>query len=211
MKASLCLALCLLGGAAAFQLRPPALRGTLSFAVSPVRHVAPLAAEPVVPSQDYRLGASLLLLGPAILFAPWAFGGFFTLLGLLIVVQTLRIRFVFDDDSFEVKSVEPDQFFSPSADLGTTGDNFAVGGENRWRYDSFVNWDFFPSKDLPVLVYFKETQTPSDKWDVGPGQWANSPEALAKGAVAGQVHFFPCIASAAELSEQFVSRGCAKL
>ena len=23
-------------------------------------------------------------------------------------------------------------------------------------YASFVNWDFFPSKDLPILVYFKE-------------------------------------------------------
>jgi hypothetical protein len=112
---------------------------------------------------------------------------------------------------------------------------------HRWRYDSFVNWDFFPSEALPVcglpsgwlrklgmlsvwslctpvsqitvsyewlctmapsscfslacprsawlfvqetypsrsydlptpyfqvLVYFKETQTPADKWDVGPG------------------------------------------
>jgi len=28
------------------------------------------------------------------------------------------------------------------------------------RYDSFVNWDFFPSIQLPILVYFKETQTP---------------------------------------------------
>ena len=28
------------------------------------------------------------------------------------------------------------------------------------RYDSFVNWDFFPSVQLPILVYFKETQTP---------------------------------------------------
>ena len=28
------------------------------------------------------------------------------------------------------------------------------------RYDSFVNWDFFPSVQLPILVYFKETDTP---------------------------------------------------
>lgn len=28
------------------------------------------------------------------------------------------------------------------------------------RYDTFVNWDFFPSIDLPILIYFKETQTP---------------------------------------------------
>ena len=62
-----------------------------------------------------------------------------------------------------------------------------MGGANRWKYDSFVNWEFFPSVDLPVLVYFKETQTPQDQWDVGPGQWANGEDALAKGAVKGQV------------------------
>lgn len=95
--------------------------------------------------------------------------------------------------------------------LGKTGENFAVGGENRWAYSSFVNYDFFPSVDLPVLVYFKETQTPQDKWEVGPGRWANNAEALAKGAVAGQVHFFPCIASAATLKKEFEARGCAKL
>jgi hypothetical protein len=33
-----------------------------------------------------------------------------------------------------------------------------LGTENKWRYDSFVNWDFFPSIHLPILVYFKETQ-----------------------------------------------------
>mmetsp|Transcript_40840 Transcript_40840/g.101512 ORF Transcript_40840/g.101512 Transcript_40840/m.101512 type:complete len:116 (+) Transcript_40840:445-792(+) len=88
---------------------------------------------------------------------------------------------------------------------------FAVGGENKWKYKSFVNWKFFPSEDLPILVYFKETQTPSDKWDVGPGKWANSEKAIANGAVAGQVHFFPCISSAEFLKEQFISRGCAKL
>ena len=62
-----------------------------------------------------------------------------------------------------------------------------MGGANRWKYDSFVNWEFFPSVDLPILVYFKETQTPQDQWDVGPGQWANGADALAKGAVKGQV------------------------
>ena len=57
----------------------------------------------------------------------------------------------------------------------------------------------------------KFSQTPEDKWDVGPGQWANGADALAKGAVKGQVHFFPCIANAETLKEQFVARGCAKL
>ena len=64
---------------------------------------------------------------------------------------------------------------------------------------------------LTIAVYFKETQTPQDKWDVGPGTLANSADALAAGAVKGQVHFFPCIGSASELREQFAARGCAKL
>jgi hypothetical protein len=38
--------------------------------------------------------------------------------------------------------------------------NYVLGTDNTWKYDSFVNWDFFPSVDLPILVYFKETQTP---------------------------------------------------
>ena len=45
-----------------------------------------------------------------------------------------------------------------------------------------------------MLVYFKETQTPQDKWDVGPGKWANSEEAKAKGAVPGQAPRRPSLA-----------------
>ena len=57
----------------------------------------------------------------------------------------------------------------------------------RGRYDTFVNWEFFPSVDVPILVYFKETQTPEESWGVGPGEWANNDAAIAKGAVQGQV------------------------
>lgn len=140
-----------------------------------------------------------------------AVGGFSVLLSVLFLVQSLRIRFVFDEDSFEVKSKPFDALFEDDSGLGTTGENFAVGGDNRWRYDSFVNYDFFPSQSIPILVYFKETATPEEKWDVGPGQWANSADALAKGAAKGQVHFFPCIANADTLLKEFQARGCAKL
>ena len=71
--------------------------------------------------------------------------------------------------------------------------------------------DFFPSEVFPILVYFKETQTPEDQWNVGPGEQANSPEALAKGAKRGQVHFFPAIARVDRLKAEFASHGCAKL
>ena len=41
---------------------------------------------------------------------------------------------------------------------------------------------YSPSRSFPILVYFKETQTPEENWNVGPGEQANSEEALAKGA-----------------------------
>jgi len=172
---------------------------------------APPSLKTVVAPEDFRLALALTAVGVLIISAPLVPGGFFTILGLFLLFQTLRIRFVFDDDAFEVKTKELDQIFSADSELIKTGDNFAVGGDNRWAYSSVVNWEFFPSEDLPILVYFKETQTPQDKWDVGPGKWANSEEAMAKGAKKGQVHFFPCIASASALKEQFESRGCAKL
>lgn len=188
------------------------------FSVCPARSAFParrgsvvVASESVVVGEDYKLALSLIALGALILFVPALPGGFLALLGAFLIAQTLRIRFVFDDEALEVKTKEFDELFSGDASLVKTGDNFAVGGDNRWKYDAFVNWEFFPSEALPILVYFKETQTPAEKWDVGPGKWANSDDALARGAAKGQVHFFPCIASAATLKEQFVSRGCAKL
>ena len=160
--------------------------------------------------EDYRLAAALAGIGLVIIVAPALIGAPLLILGTFLLFQTLRIRFVFDDDAFEVQTKPLDDLFG-SSELTNTGENFAVGGENRWTYDSFVNWEFFPSEDVPVLVYFKETQTPQDKWDVGPGQWANGAEALAKGAAKGQVHFFPCIAKAQAIKAGFVDNGCAKL
>ena len=121
--------------------------------------------------------------------------------GAFLAFQTTNLRFTFDDSAFSlVKS-----------DLSTTGENVVVGGENRWAYKSFVNYDVFPNKDYPVLVYFKETQTPKEFWNVGPGEQANSPEALAKGAVEGQVHFFPAIGNVDMILEGFRKNACAKL
>ena len=114
-----------------------------------------------------------------------------------------------DSDEMERRRAERERHLDGA--LGDTGENFAVGGENRWAYSSFVNWEFFPTQSFPILVYFKETATPQDKWAVGPGQFANSDDALAKGAVQGQVHFFPCIGNADQLRDEFIKNGCAKL
>ena len=189
---------------------------SLGPAVLPSRtHVAPRArkavASNVVVKEDYKLAIGFAAVGATVLAVPWLVGVPSLLLAVLFAVQTLRVRFVFDDEAVEVKAKEFDKLFESDAGLVGSGENFAVGGENRWRYDSIVNYEFIPSESLPILVYFKETQTPQDKWEVGPGKWANSAEALAKGAVKGQVHFFPCIVDKDMIKEQFETRGCGKL
>lgn len=165
---------------------------------------------PVVIDPDYRLAGIFLGLGiflDTLPFIQFTLGPIVTLLGILFLVQTNRIRFCFDETAFELKIGD---------DLAKTGDNVVVGGDNRWDYDSFVNWKFFPSAWLnqpqgPVLAYFKETQTPASSWNEGPGKTANSPEAIANGAVPGQVHFFPVLCNAKQLAAEFERRGCKKL
>lgn len=93
------------------------------------------------------------------------------LLGVFLTFQATRIRFTFDDEAIELTR------------NGQESQNIVVGGQNRWSYDSFINWEFwFPS--FPILVYFKETQT--------------KPE--------GQVHFFPIIFNGKQLYEAMVER-----
>lgn len=46
--------------------------------------------------------------------------------------QTFRIRFQFNDDSFEVVTKPLDDLFS--SDTVATGENFAVGGAKFWPY-----------------------------------------------------------------------------
>ena len=143
---------------------------------------------------------------PGSLFCPptiWGVvqGGLNILFASFLAVQAKRIRFVFDETSFELKNV--DIGASTEEVLKESGENFVVGGANRWDYDKFVNYDFFPSATYPILVYFKETQTPEEKWDEGPGQWDTNG--------GGQVHFFPAIANVKQLKEQFEIRGCGKV
>ncbi len=109
----------------------------------------PIVAKDTVVAADFKLALGFAAAGALILALPVIPGGFCLLFGLFLVVQTLRIRFVFDDEAFEVKTKELDQILSPDAALANTGENFVVGGANRWAYSSFVNWDFFPSEQLP--------------------------------------------------------------
>lgn len=164
----------------------------------------------VVVQPEYKLGIIFLALGALLDTVPYiqlTLGPLVTALGVLFVVQTSRIRFCFDSSAFELRTGDG---------LEQTGENIVVGGENRWAYNSFVNYEFYPEGWIdqpqgPILVYFKETQTPSDKWNEGPGESANSEEAIAKGAVPGQVHFFPALCDCKQLQAEFERRGCAKL
>ena len=128
----------------------------------------------VIPA-DYRLSAAFMLGGLGLATAgqnPFA-GIPITLLGAALAARTKVVRFAFDDEALEVLTVDKD------GDLALSGENFAVGGRNRWKYDTFVNWEFYPSPALPILVYFKENQT--------------KPE--------GQIHFFPVIMDGKQLYE----------
>ena len=119
-------------------------------------------------------------------------GALFAVFGLFIAFQTTTLRFTFDDASFAlVKS-----------DLSSTGENVVVGGENAWKYDTFVNWDFLPSEDFPILVYFRETQTPAASREEVP---------LVVDELDGQVHFFPAISNSQQLKAAFKSHSCAKV
>jgi len=165
--------------------------------------------EPVTIDKDFRLSAIFLgggLLLDNIPYLQLTLGPIVTLLGILFLVQTFRLNFVCDASTFALEESSSEE----------TGENIIVGGENRWTYDSFVNYDFFPAGWIdqpqgPILIYFKETQTPQDKWNEGPGASANSDEALAKGAAKGQVHFFPALCNPQQLRAEWEKQNCSKL
>ncbi|CAI5500076.1 unnamed protein product [Closterium sp. Naga37s-1] len=124
--------------------------------------------DPRIPIVLLGVSGALLLADNKLAAAPIG------LLGALLAFQTTRVRFVFGEEALEVRIGQQ---------LESSGENVFVGGENKWRYDTFVNWEFWwPS--FPVLVYFKETQT--------------RPE--------GQVHFFPIIANGKQLYDVMVER-----
>merc|ERR1712129_450112 len=116
--------------------------------------------EDVVIKEDYKLAGVFGVLGAVLCtLLPYA-GAFILLLGVLFFVQAGRVRFVFNRETFELRTL------GEEGDLQDSGENVVVGGKNQWPYKKFVNYEFFPKglveKGLPpVLVYFKETQTPS--------------------------------------------------
>ena len=116
----------------------------------------------------------------------------FTVIGLFFGYQTASLRLTFDSDSFSVVK----------SDTLVAGTNPVVGGSNSWKYDSIVDYDFLPSQNFPILLYFKETQTPKENW-------VEIPITIDKAE--GQQHFLPSIASVDQLVKSFESHGIKKV
>jgi Protein of unknown function (DUF3119) len=185
---------------------------------TPVKEkVVPKVYETVVIDPDFRVAGAFIALGILLDQIPYIqilLGLPITALGILFLVQTFRLRFVFDEENcLELKTAN-----TSSDKLNDAGENIIVGGRNRWKCDTIVNYDFFPKGWIddnpigPILVYFKETQTDSSTWNEGPGKSANDPTKIAAGtAVAGQVHFFPTVCNAQQIRAEFAKRGCGKV
>jgi hypothetical protein len=127
-------------------------------------------------------------------------GSFHILFAALLWVQTSRVRLVCEKDSFEFYNVKgPGLDFERGAWLEKKPSNYVSGTANRWRYDSIINYGFFPSIEYPVICYFKETETPKKQW----GKWFAAFDSYG----GGQPHFFPGICNVQELKEQLELRG----
>ena len=155
LRAIVCLACA--SSAHAFVAAPPPTRPALT--ASARRAASPRALlEVAPPSFNLALGSIALggvfgvpgspLKNKVTAFVP---GALLALFGLFIAFQTATLRFTFDDKEFSLVK----------ADLSSTGENVVVGGENRWAYDKFVNYDFFPSESFPILVCALSAAAPS--------------------------------------------------
>ncbi len=97
--------------------------------------------EPDVLTPDYKVAAGFFLAGAGLALPPIGNPGAgvpLALIGAFLASRTKVVRFVFDDEAMEVMTVGKD------GELSMERENFAVGGRNRWTYDSFTNWEVRP-------------------------------------------------------------------
>ena len=92
-------------------------------------------AETVVLAPGLRLPLAMLLLGFLLCLVNLAAGGAVTLLGLILLFQSVRLRLVFGPDGLELHN--------GSVVL------------RRFPYKNWRNWSLF-WKPFPVLLYFRE-------------------------------------------------------
>jgi hypothetical protein len=202
----------------------PSLIAALSVRGVPpdIARQAGISTSALVIKEDYRLALAFLLSGSFTMAytqqgAGFLAGFFLTALGLVFGAQTMRVRFVLDKDDFRVMKAPLSASWgaTPGA-IEPAGDNVVVGGTNRWKYKSFVNYGFFPKGFVeaglpPILFYFKETQTPQ-KGARGPGKvLSDASTSLLGEARNGQVHFAPAMCDCRELDAQLKAKGAKRL
>ena len=125
---------------------------------------------------------------------------FHLLFAALLGVQTRRVRCVFEKDAFEFYNIKGNKLdLEKGARLERKPDNYVAGTINRWKYDTIINYGFFPSLDFPVICYFKETETPEWQWN----RWFAAFDSYGR----GQPHFFPGICNARQFKKEMEARG----
>ena len=127
----------------------------------------------------FTLSSIALIFGAQNFFAGIPIG----LVAALLVRQTGKVRFSFDNEALEILVSKKGAKNSDEM-LIKTRENIVVGGRNRWKYSTFKNWFFIPSKEFPILMFFNETQT-SDK---------------------GQSHLFPVIMDGSVLYDTMMKK-----
>ena len=137
-------------------------------------------AERLVLKSDYRLRDAAAAAAFAAAAAPFGLGlPAAPPLGALSAFLGSRaeaVSFVFDSEALEI------------LDANGPRENFAVGGRNRWRYSDIAELAFYPSSELPLLVYFAERS--------GSGS----------GASDSQGHLFPVLCDPESLVRLFEER-----
>ena len=204
-KMRVCSILLLLPLAGAFHSRSPRATSTSRIHRSP-RKLVPKAVV-IDPSYNLAVGAGGIggLFGfktaiargfikdlPPLKIKDWAPSAVFLFFAAFLTFQTTNLRFTIDDDNFALVS----------SSTGQSGENIVVGGSNRWKLSTITNYALLPNDDFPILVYFKETQTPADAMVDAPIVVDDAP---------GQAHFFPAIARTSQIIEGFKARGVTKL
>lgn len=103
-------------------------------------------SDTVVIQPSFALAGAFLFTGGFLTYQGniWIVPGFPSLLiGILLAVQSIRVRFVFGKEQFSIAQRK-----------GEGELQFIVG----WKYQQFTNWEYW-WKNLPILFYFKEKES----------------------------------------------------
>lgn len=165
----------------------------------PSRPRSPPLRAVIDPSFNLALGSVALgsvfgVKGSPVKFAPAAV--LMALFGVFVGFQTATLRFDFTDTSFQLNGT------GHARARQAPDENVVTGGSNSWMLSTVKNYAFLPSEGSPVLVYFRETQTPvTDRVDAP----------IVVDDLEGQAHFFPAIARADQIAAGFARAGCPRI